>query len=99
MTNRKEKNSDDGGKMKASPSTSDITPPRLLDITSEVCPMTFVRTRLALDGLASGGTLTVRLRGEEPRRSVPENAASLGHEVISVEDFPDGTTAVTLRKS
>jgi len=34
---------------------------RTLDITGEVCPMTFVRTRLALDALGSGQTLLVLL--------------------------------------
>ena len=56
--------------------------PTVLDITGEVCPMTFVRTRLALDRLPPGELLLVRLRGDEPRRSVPENATALGHTVL-----------------
>jgi len=47
-------------------------PDRELDITGEICPMTFVRTRLALDRMRPGETLLVRLRGEEPLRNVPE---------------------------
>ncbi|NVN12548.1 sulfurtransferase TusA family protein, partial [Nguyenibacter vanlangensis] len=38
----------------------------ILDITGETCPMTFVRTRLALDRLPAGGRLRVRLRGAVP---------------------------------
>ena len=71
----------------------------VLDITSEVCPMTFVRTRLALDRLPPDTLLRVRLRGAEPRRSVPENAASLGHSVVDLLDQPDGTTEVLLRRA
>lgn len=70
-----------------------------LDITGDVCPMTFVRTRLALDRLAVGQTLLVRLRGEEPRRNVPRTAAEQGHVVLQQRDDPDGTTELWLRKS
>ena len=70
----------------------------VLDITNEVCPMTFVRTRLALDRLVPGQVLLVRLRGEEPVRNVPRTAAEQGHEVISVETEADGVTSVMLRR-
>ena len=50
-----------------------------IDITRDVCPMTFVRTRLALDRLSSGDVLLVRLSGEEPLRNVPRTAAEQGH--------------------
>ena len=69
-----------------------------LDITVEICPMTFVLTRLALDRLASGDLLRVRLKGDEPRRNVPRTAAEQGHAVLSVDDAPDGTTVVVIRR-
>ena len=71
---------------------------RELDITGEICPMTFVRTRLALDGMAPGETLLVRLRGEEPLRNVPQTAREQGHEVLSIETEPDGITVLLVRK-
>jgi TusA-related sulfurtransferase len=80
------------------PKTSPIPPPQTLDITGEVCPMTFVRTRLALDRLASGQTLLVLLRGEEPRLNVPRTAAAQGHVVLSQEDGADGVTRLLLRR-
>jgi TusA-related sulfurtransferase len=69
-----------------------------LDITLEVCPMTFVRTRLALDRLAPGQTLLVRLRGEEPVRNVPRTAREQGHEVLSQETDAAGNTLLLLRR-
>ena len=33
-----------------------------IDITGEVCPMTFVRTKLKLERMRPGETLSVRLR-------------------------------------
>ena len=73
-------------------------PVRHLDITAERCPMTFVRTRLALDRMAPGEVLEVLLAGDEPRRSVPETSRSLGHEVLCVEDGADGRTRVLIRR-
>jgi tRNA 2-thiouridine synthesizing protein A len=70
----------------------------VLDISDEVCPMTFVRTRLALDRMAPGSVLLVKLRGEEPLRNVPRTAAEQGHEVLSVETGPDGVSEVRLRR-
>ncbi len=61
--------------------------------------MTFVRTRLALDRLAGGQTLLVRLRGEEPRGNVPRTALEQGHALLGQWDEPDGTALVLLRKA
>lgn len=71
---------------------------RELDITQEVCPMTFVRTRLALDRMTPGQTLLVRLKGEEPVRNVPRTAKEQGHEVLSMETGSDGVTSLLLRR-
>jgi TusA-related sulfurtransferase len=72
--------------------------PATLDITTEVCPMTFVRTRLALDRLPPGALLEVRLRGAEPLRNVPRTAAEQGHAVLRQVEQPDGSTLLLLRK-
>ncbi len=61
--------------------------------------MTFVRTRLALDRMADGQTLLVRLRGEEPRANVSRTAVEQGHTLLGQQDEPDGTTLVLLRKT
>jgi TusA-related sulfurtransferase len=78
--------------------TESQAPDREIDITGEVCPMTFVRTRLALDRMAPGQVLQIRLRGEEPLRNVPRSAAEQGHEVLSLETGADGITTLRLRR-
>jgi tRNA 2-thiouridine synthesizing protein A len=70
-----------------------------LDITGDVCPMTFVRTRLALDRLAPGQVLMVLLRGDEPIRNVPATARQLGHEVLAETVLPDGGMELILRRA
>ena len=73
-------------------------PDATIDITREFCPMTFVRTRLALDRLTSGQTLLVLLKGEEPLRNVPRTAAEQGHAVLGMEAGEDGITRLLLRR-
>ena len=76
-----------------------------LDITTETCPMTFVRTRLLLDRMPGGAVATVRLTGKEPLGNVPASARALGHAVLSVapeqagRDAPGDVWLVTLRKA
>ena len=54
-----------------------------IDITGEVCPMTFVRTKLKLERMQSGEVLSVRLRGEEPLRNVPRAAEAIAAAVTA----------------
>ena len=76
-----------------------MTADQELDITREICPMTFVRTRLALDRLAPGQTLLVKLRGAEPVENVPRAAVEQGHEVLWQETGADGITRLLLRRN
>ncbi|ABC24559.1 sulfurtransferase TusA family protein [Rhodospirillum rubrum] len=63
----------------AAPKTHEI------DITGEVCPMTFVRTKLLIERAHSGDLVAVRLKGTEPLKNVPRSARALGHHVLSLE--------------
>ena len=72
---------------------------RKIDITADLCPMTFVRTRLALDSLQTGQILLVRLRGEEPVRNVPRSVVALGHAEMHRQIDTDGATLLWLRKA
>lgn len=69
----------------------------VLDITRDVCPMTYVRVKLALEQLDDGGELEVLLRGEEPLRNVPRSAREEGHEVLELTALGDGTSKLRLR--
>jgi tRNA 2-thiouridine synthesizing protein A len=52
-----------------------------LDLTGVPCPMNWVRTKLALEELPAGETISVRLDPGEPIESVPRSAREDGHEV------------------
>jgi TusA-related sulfurtransferase len=69
-----------------------------LDITREHCPMTFVKTRLALDKLQPGERLEVLLAEGEPLENVPKTAAEQGFTVIEVAAAGAGIHRVVIEK-
>ncbi len=52
-----------------------------LDLTGVPCPMNWVRTKLALEGMSPGDELSVTLDAGEPLESVPRSAREDGHQV------------------
>ena len=69
-----------------------------LDITGEVCPMTFVRTKLMLERMAVGQTLNIRLRDGEARHKVPRAVRDHGHEVLRMERLQGDIFELVVRK-
>ena len=72
---------------------------KAIDITAETCPMTYVRTRLALDSMQAGEVLLVKLKGEDPLRNVPRAALDQGHELLDLLEQPDGTHVLVIQKA
>jgi TusA-related sulfurtransferase len=70
-----------------------------LDITDEVCPMTFVRTKLALEQMSVGQIVNIRLRDGEARQNVPRAVKDHGHEVLRLAPLADGLFELVVRKS
>lgn len=68
-----------------------------LDLLGEVCPYTYVRTKLALEELNPGDILLVRVDQESARQNVPRAAALDGHEILSVVEERTGCWAITIK--
>ncbi len=71
---------------------------RTLDIRGEVCPYTYVKTRLALEEMAAGQVLQVRIDYEPATRSVPRSVTIHGDEVIAVAPAQSGEWEILIRK-
>ena len=70
----------------------------VLDITGEVCPFTFVRTKLLLERMAPGEVVEVRLNAGEPLANVPRAAAAQGHRVLGTAPAEGGTHRLWIQK-
>ena len=60
--------------------------------------MTFVRAKLAIEKMAGGQTLNIRLRDGEPAHNVPRAVRDHGHEVVSLAPIGDGLLELVVRK-
>ncbi len=56
-----------------------------IEITGEVCPLTFVKTKLLIESMQPGQTAEVRLQGREPLENVPRSVTDSGHKILSQE--------------
>jgi len=80
------------------PSPGEPGDPDVLDLTGEVCPFTFVRTRLALEALPLGARLRVVVDHEPAKKNIPRSATEWGQEVASVDEAGPGRWAIVLIK-
>jgi len=60
-----------------------------IDITKEICPMTFVKTKLKLETMSAGEILEVTLREGEPLRNVPKSVEQDGHKILDLHQEGD----------
>ncbi|MGE5538337.1 MAG: sulfurtransferase TusA family protein [Gemmatimonas sp.] len=67
-----------------------------LDITTDVCPMTFVKTKLLLERMRPGETAEIRLAGDEPVSNVPRSVEEHGHTVLSCAPEAEGSSVYRL---
>ena len=69
-----------------------------LDLRGEVCPYTFLKSKLALEGVPAGGTLRVLVDYETTARDVPRTLDRSGQAVLAVEPIGDGAWAIVVQK-
>lgn len=69
-----------------------------VDITDVVCPVTFVKAKVALEELDAGDILSIRLNGGEPVQNVPRSLKEEGHRVLKLLEREDGTYDLLVRK-
>ena len=63
---------------------TELKPDTSIDITREICPMTFVKTKLKLETMQKGQVLEVTLREGEPLANLPKNVEQEGHKVLDI---------------
>ena len=71
---------------------------RELDIRGEVCPYTFVKTKLVLEEMQPGQVLRVLVDYEPATKNVPRSVKLQGDEVLGVESCGASQWAITVRK-
>ena len=76
----------------------DIKADDKVDITDVVCPVTFVKTKVAIEELDDGQILQVHINDGEPVQNVPRSIKEEGHQVLKLVDNGDGTFELFIKK-
>ena len=69
-----------------------------VDITDVVCPVTFVKAKVAIEELEIGQILAVRMNDGEPVQNVPRSFKDEGQQILKLIHNEDGTYDLILKK-
>lgn len=70
-----------------------------VDITDVVCPVTFVKAKVALEELDEGQILSIRMNDGEPVQNIPRSIKEEGHQILKLDDNEDGTYTLYVKKA
>ncbi len=71
---------------------------RELDLKGEVCPFTFVKSKLIMEQMEKGQVLRVILDYKPSVENVPKSMEMEGQEVLSINQITDNLWEVIVRK-
>ncbi len=77
---------------------SDVTIDKKIDIRGLVCPYTFVKSKLAVEGLEIGQTLEILLDYEDASNNIPRSMQDHGQKVLKVEKINDKEWVIQIKK-
>lgn len=77
---------------------SDVTPHRKIDLKGEVCPYTFVKSKLALEEMRVGEILEVEVDHEPAAENVPKSMENEGQKVLAVEKIGESSWKMVFKK-
>jgi len=69
-----------------------------VDITDVVCPITFVKAKVAIEELEDGQILSIKLNDGEPVLNVPRSFKEEGHQILKLINNEDGTYNLIVKK-
>ncbi len=76
----------------------DITADETFDLKGEICPYTFVKSKLMLEMMESGQILRVIVDNDESATNVPKSLTNEGNTVLGCEKINDTDWMITVKK-
>ena len=77
---------------------ADYTIDERVDITDVVCPMTFVKAKVAMEEIEVVQILAVTMNDGEPVQNVPRSFKEEGQQVLKLIDNENGTYDLIVKK-
>ena len=76
----------------------DLKIDKVLDIKGEICPYTFVKSKLALEEMEDGEVLKVIVDYPPATENVPRSLEKEGNDILSVEKVGEKLWEIIVRK-
>ena len=75
-----------------------MEPDKSIDIRGEVCPYTYVKSKLALEELEPGQVLEIILNHKPAVENVPRSMENEGHKILEVTQLNQTDWKIVVRK-
>jgi TusA-related sulfurtransferase len=69
-----------------------------LDLKGEVCPYTFVKSKLAIEEMLAGQVLRIIVDYEPATKNVPRSMENEGNEVLDIDKLNESDWQIVVRK-
>ena len=69
-----------------------------LNLKGEVCPYTFVRSKLAIEEMLAGQVLRIIVDYEPATKNVPRSMENEGNEILDIDKLNDSDWQIVVRK-
>ena len=77
---------------------SDVNIDEMFDLKGEICPYTFVKSKLMLEMMESGQILQVIVDNDESATNVPKSLTNEGNTVLGTQRLNDTDWMITVKK-
>jgi tRNA 2-thiouridine synthesizing protein A len=79
--------------------STEVSADKDLNLQGEVCPYTFVKSKLALEMMQPGQVLRVIVDNDESAANVPRSMQNEGHKVLGVTKLDNNDWQIVVQKS
>jgi TusA-related sulfurtransferase len=78
--------------------TNELKPDKTIDLKGEVCPYTFVKSKLALEEMGLDQVLEIVVDHEPAVENVPKSLKNEGQQVLAVDKINDTDWKILVKK-
>ena len=71
---------------------------KTINLLGEICPMTYVRTKLAIEKIKNKERLKFIYDSEEAKTNVPKSIKEVGHKVIEIKHIKKNNFYIIIEK-
>lgn len=71
---------------------------RRVDLRGEVCPFTFVKTKVAMEDMEPGEVFEILTDHEPAVRDLPKSLEMEGHQVLEIKEIGEDEWRIVVRK-